>query len=602
MAYFRKPSPSPERNRRSQDISLQLLNSNSSDSPYDERRNSGQQSSPLLTAPSPYTRQGSFRGVTPPLPEPSTTLSYPGYSTDIRPSLEFDAMSRTSNLRGVDAVYQSGISGSTSDLLLSMEESNAIQLGLEDALGKRGKWLTKNNDAKADPLPEINTDQLSMNFDRPLSQISLAPTDSRYTNEEIRSVEEGLLHVNQTKRDSLMPPKSPVIQFSRAVKALSNRILTGQEIPDVPSRENTVSPSKQQDSSNIASSSISLNYEPKSPKSPRYEYIPSKYPEYHDDPLSAISSRQSPSPSSDPYFARDSFQSSHNDLSDNPILDDSSPPPEPLPIKLVGSSLKIFGPDNKFRLFLYHALHQVWVEPLIFFLIIFQTVILTIGNAQSIFEGSDASSDDYIFSVFPVWYKWFVNWCQLGVYICYTVIVVAKIIAYGLWDDSQRAKLIEMAKRAQEEPDSDLSTPTIPHGIRRRNAGKNIPVVHTFANLFPNHNRKSYILQPAESIHVTSGFQVVSERAYLRSSWARVDFIAIVSYWVSFSMMVGQADIKNEVFIFRLFSALPILHLLNMTVGTSSILKSLKVASPLLVNVGLFLGFFWYVWTTPSLL
>lgn len=550
--------------------SIQLQNLPPGDDPASP--NTNRTLPPFLTAQGrPFTRSsGSLRGVSQ-VSESST--AYRDFSPDIRESLDLNNSNRASNFSGIISVNALYSSNTSLNNVEPLDEPTAIQLGLEDALGNGGNWLTKKPDSSLD----INREQLDS--EGPLSQTSADPP--RGHPDEIRAAEEGILHL--TPNIDGLRPRSPVKRFSNVFRSISTRILTGQRSIDIPSpRESTVSPNRQLTTT--------------APPSPSPSYQASEASDYFAMSLRTETSADSRT-ALNPYpkDSRVSTQSSTcENINNTTLVDPPEPLPPPLPIKLVGRSLKIFGPENKFRLFLYHVLHQVWVEPLVFFLIIFQTSILTIGNFHNIFDGRGPAPDGSVQPVFPLWHAWWVNYCMLAIYICYTLIFIAKVIAYGLWDDSQRKVLLEMAKRAREDPDSEVfSTTNIPEGLRRRKTGKNTPVVRSFANLIPSQHKKNQSLHPAEQLHITSEFQVAPERAFLRSSWARVDFIAVVSYWVSLLMMIGDADTRNEAFIFRLLSSLPILHLLNMTVGTSSILKSLKAAAPLLVNVGLFVGFFW---------
>ncbi|CAB11726.1 Calcium-channel protein cch1 [Schizosaccharomyces pombe] len=76
--------------------------------------------------------------------------------------------------------------------------------------------------------------------------------------------------------------------------------------------------------------------------------------------------------------------------------------------------------------------------------------------------------------------------------------------------------------------------------------------------------------------------------SYLRHSWNRVDFVAIVALWIS---VIG----KKQQGIFRLFSMIACLRLtrlLNITRKTETILKSLKESSTPLVQVVSFNAFF----------
>ena len=87
----------------------------------------------------------------------------------------------------------------------------------------------------------------------------------------------------------------------------------------------------------------------------------------------------------------------------------------------------------------------------------------------------------------------------------------------------------------------------------------------------------------------------LARRAFLRHSFNRLDMIAVISYWISFAMQLGGIDSKSHVYIFNMLSCLRILRLLGLTGGTSIILRSLKKAAPLLVNVAFLIGFFWLI-------
>jgi hypothetical protein len=457
-----------------------------------------------------------------------------------------------------------------------------ISLSLADALGEKGNWLTKKHD-HSNTLPDINQDKLNIDFSRPLQQID-------YKKQDLESNRNTELAPDSTAQ------LSSVKRLSYAIKTLSSRITSVRKanIPTVPGGNND----------------IDLNHS----FSPKTSFFDKPYARLSKDDLSPHNPYSMPSPSrvystsnddtsyfgeAESTYSRDSSyhqsenQSSLFNSTINITQQTPSPPPE---IRLIGKSFKIFGPQNRFRLFLYHTLRQVWVKPLLAFLNIFQTIILTIYNARDIF----ANVSDNTSSVqFKAWYFYYVNWYQLGIYIFYTLIVLAKCIAYGVYDDSQRKKL-EKTKKDEEESEIETSQSqpeVLPqnHGLRRRQDRKNISVVKSFANLIPDrktHNNNN-MLEHADSILLATNYQIMPERAFLRSSWNRVDFIAVISYWISLFMMIAEADTKNEAFIFRLLSALPILHLLDMTSGTSSILQSLKVAAPLLGNVGVFVGFFW---------
>lgn len=81
-----------------------------------------------------------------------------------------------------------------------------------------------------------------------------------------------------------------------------------------------------------------------------------------------------------------------------------------------------------------------------------------------------------------------------------------------------------------------------------------------------------------------------ADYAFLRHSWNRVDLVAVVSFWVMFFLAIGKEEMtpSHHIYIFRALSVLRCARLLTVTRGTSVILRSLKTAGPLLVNVSFF--------------
>ena len=61
----------------------------------------------------------------------------------------------------------------------------------------------------------------------------------------------------------------------------------------------------------------------------------------------------------------------------------------------------------------------------------------------------------------------------------------------------------------------------------------------------------------------------LAHRAFLRHSFNRLDFVAVVAFWVSFLLSVSGVEKTHQLYIFRMLSCLRILRLLAMTNGTS---------------------------------
>lgn len=477
-----------------------------------------------------------------------------------------------SQLRGVDTSTrpETQIGSSSSNIFVQKDgldpDTSILSLGLEEALGKDGNWLTKKGNPSI-ALPEINRDQLNLDFERPLSQIFRNPASS--TTDLMHDAEEGL--INHQRRPN-QRNRSPVRTLSRAVKTISTRLLGQKHEEEYPpstynlSTANSIQYYDTTYNSPLDASIKSSNLSPAASLANTYTSRHTYTTEVADDEASAWRSSM---------------------IGTTGSVDDPGAPVGPL--RLIGNSLKFFGPDNKFRLFLYEVLHQPWVEPFSYALIIFQTVVLTIGNAKNIYEGIEDVAENNYTVIFASWTAMWENWCMLAIFLCYTAIAGAKIIAYGLWDDSQRKELLGLGKKDKALPEGgDDHNLFSRDGLRRRHL-KNAPLVNTFVNLMPG---KTEGMNFGNSIYA-SNVRIPTERAFLRGSWNRLHFIAIIGYWISLLLTIKRLDDRSEAFVFRLISSLPILHLLNLTSGTSSVLRSLKFAAPLLVNVGLFVGFFW---------
>ncbi|KAF5368727.1 hypothetical protein D9757_010428 [Collybiopsis confluens] len=86
---------------------------------------------------------------------------------------------------------------------------------------------------------------------------------------------------------------------------------------------------------------------------------------------------------------------------------------------------------------------------------------------------------------------------------------------------------------------------------------------------------------------------------YLRQSWGRIDFVAILGFWISFLLAGlgledgngGNGGARVHIGFFRALSVIRTARLLTITSGTTTIMHSLKTARPLLANVALFVVF-----------
>ncbi|KAJ5938084.1 hypothetical protein N7454_004426 [Penicillium verhagenii] len=247
-----------------------------------------------------------------------------------------------------------------------------------------------------------------------------------------------------------------------------------------------------------------------------------------------------------------------------------------------GRSLNIFGPNNPLRLWLCDILVHSYMEPFILVIIVIQTILLIVESSRSVFNRPWAvrwgnSPLDYVFFV---------------IFIIYTLEIAAKILVSGFLFNPREYSTLDRnigIRKAMAEKAKNLTTPhrqTTKKKVSFLQPEPQASILRTFTGMNaldeqtfddPLHKRRSRL----------------AHRAFLRHSFNRLDFVAVIAYWVSFVLSLHGLEAAHQLYIFRMLSCLRILRLLSLTNGTSVILRSLKRAAPLLVHVAFLIGFFW---------
>lgn len=221
---------------------------------------------------------------------------------------------------------------------------------------------------------------------------------------------------------------------------------------------------------------------------------------------------------------------------------------------LQGATFGLFQPENPLRRLLYALLLHPFTEILLLLLIVFQAVILTVDSSYDVFANPDRL----------LWGNW-TDWALLAVFVCYTVEIPARAIVSGF-----------------------IRNPGGEQSAGSAFAINDAEVQHSNTSIFGRFSTSNLTFGTRQSRK-----QQLLGRAYLRRSFNRIDFIAVIAYWLYLITYMTGLVSKHHVYIFKAVSCMRVLRLLNVTRGTSTILRSLKKAAPLLVNVALFVGFFW---------
>ncbi|KAL4937035.1 hypothetical protein BDV06DRAFT_203799 [Aspergillus oleicola] len=254
---------------------------------------------------------------------------------------------------------------------------------------------------------------------------------------------------------------------------------------------------------------------------------------------------------------------------------------------LKGKALGFLGPDNAIRTWLCDILVHGFTEPFILVIIVIQTILLTIESSRSEWSSPRPSH----------WGGSKMDFPYLVIFLIYTVELTAKILVSGFFFNPVEYSTIDRSKglmTALVEKGGNLITPQRQFSTRKSSAQPEhhqASILRTFTgglNQMENQMERQLADDPKQMRRVR-----LAHRAFLRHSFNRLDFVAVVSYWVSFVLSVGGVENTHQLYVFRMLSCLRILRLLALTSGTSVILRSLKKAAPLLVHVAFLLGFFW---------
>lgn len=268
-------------------------------------------------------------------------------------------------------------------------------------------------------------------------------------------------------------------------------------------------------------------------------------------------------------------------LQSEPFRYQGAPHRTPMLNPLKGKSLGIFGPENIIRKKLCDFLVLPFTEPIIALLIILQLVLLAV----------DAGSD--VFTQIEDLQTWgsVIDWALTGLFVIFTFELIARIIVSGFILNAAEYSTIDRKKGVRAAVADQYKAIFQPE--RQKSVKANNP-----KQFEPSPLARSFTMMQGQSLPKTVEEQLryqLARRAFMRHSFNRLDFVAVVSFWASFFVGMTGLDKKHHINIFQMLSCLRILRLLALTNGTSIILRSLKKSAPLLIRVSFLIGFFWLV-------
>lgn len=240
----------------------------------------------------------------------------------------------------------------------------------------------------------------------------------------------------------------------------------------------------------------------------------------------------------------------------------SDPPPlSPvrgrMPNPLKGKSLGLFSPDNPIRTRLCDFLVQPWTEPLILILIVLQTILLCVEAAGNVYDDPDGRPAH--------WGSTPIDWALVVLFIIYTLEIIARIIVSGFVLNATEYSTIDRkrgVKAVVAEKYRDVFQPQRHKSVKKPPRETYGP--STFARAGTWLQR-----QPLpETLEEQQRYQL-ARRAFLRHGFNRLDFVAVVSFWVAFVIGITGLEKEHHLYVFRMLSCLRILRLLAITKGNA---------------------------------
>lgn len=223
-----------------------------------------------------------------------------------------------------------------------------------------------------------------------------------------------------------------------------------------------------------------------------------------------------------------------------------------------GRSLGIVGPNHPLRLWLCDILVHPFMEPFVLLIIIIQTILLIVESSKSVFSKPIAAR----WSATPL------DWVFLIIFIFYTLEICAKILVSGfVFNPTEYSTLNRSLSigKAIAEKGRNLITPHRQATTKKVSFLPSEPqssIIRTFTGL--NALDTPTYDDPLQKRRIR-----LAHRAFLRHSFNRLDFVAIVAFWISFFLSMEGVEKAHQLFIFKMLSCLRILRLLALTNGTS---------------------------------
>lgn len=223
---------------------------------------------------------------------------------------------------------------------------------------------------------------------------------------------------------------------------------------------------------------------------------------------------------------------------------------------LKGRSLGIFLPDNFIRRKLCDVLVNPYLEPTLLVLIVLQAILLAVEAANSVYEPGNERK--------PLWDpSSAINWAILALFIIFTLELVARVIVSGFILNPAEYSTVDRKRGIRNVISDKYNAVFRP----QRHRSVNVPRQEAYG---PSTFARSLTMMHAMPETIEEQMRLhLARRAFLRHGFNRLDFVAVISFWVAFVLGFTGLEAKHHLYIFRMLSCLRIIRLLALTNGTA---------------------------------
>ncbi|KAK9474675.1 Ion transport protein-domain-containing protein [Dipodascopsis tothii] len=170
-----------------------------------------------------------------------------------------------------------------------------------------------------------------------------------------------------------------------------------------------------------------------------------------------------------------------------------------------------------------------------------------------------------------VGHDWF-DWVLISLFTVYTVEIAAKMAVAGVFLDADTT-VADFFYNGLRQHVRDALDSTRRVGLRPADDRAPAPAARTLLRHESAANKGSRL----------------TRLPFMRSSWNRLDLAAVACFWLYLAVTFQNPHASQYSRVLSAGCTLKLLHLLNITNGTATVLRSLKRAAPLLVDVFLFI-------------